>query len=56
MTKTLGPYRIDLIWNHPVWALTYGRWKYTPDMDERQWFMRSRIGPFMVQVTKCCHA
>ena len=56
MTKTIGPYRIDLIWNHPVWALTYGRWTYTPDMDDRQWFMRSRIGPFMVQVTKCCHA
>ncbi len=52
MTLTIGLYCLDVIWNHPVWALSYGRWTYSPDEDDRQWFMRSRIGPFKVQVTK----
>lgn len=52
MTLTIGLYRFDVIWNHPVWALSYGRWVYSPDEDSRAWFMRSRIGPFKVQVTK----
>lgn len=52
MTRTLGRYRVDLAWIHPVWALTYGRWTYHPDEDARAWFLRARMGPVMVQVTK----
>jgi hypothetical protein len=51
MRLLFGPYRAAVIWNHPVWALTYGRWTFGP-AEDRVWFLRSRIGPIKVQVTK----
>lgn len=49
MDVRMGSVLARIIWNHPVWALTYGRWRYTPEDDERRWFARLRLGPWKIE-------
>lgn len=54
MILTRGCNQLRLIWNHPTWALSYGRWTYRPEDDERLWFARVRVGPLKIEAVRCC--
>jgi hypothetical protein len=45
-------WEIRIVWNWPVVALSRGCWRYTPDIDPRRSFSRTRIGPVKVEVTR----
>lgn len=43
-----------LIWNWPAFSFTRGIWRYTPEIDPRRSFSRTRIGPVKVEITRWC--
>ena len=40
-----------LVWNYPVWAWSYQRWRYAREEDNRRWFCRIRLGWLKVEVS-----
>lgn len=54
ITVRIGKTQWVLVWNWPVWAWipSYQCWRYTPDIDDRRSYSRTRIGPFKVQITR----
>lgn len=42
------------LWNWPVfaWLPSYQCWRYTPDIDDRKSYSRTRWGPFRFDVVR----
>ncbi len=45
-------WELRLIWNYPVFAFSRGCWRYTPDIDPRRSFSRTRIGWVKYEMTR----
>ena len=43
---------VCLIWNFPVFAFSFGFWRYAPEDDPRAWFCRIRLGWFKIEATR----
>lgn len=52
MVLTRGRWELALVWNWPVWAWTYGRWRFPVGADDRAWFARVRLGWLKVEATR----
>ena len=55
MILTLGRTEFHIIDNRPVWALSWGLWRFARDQDDRLWFWRARVGPLKLEAVRCCH-
>ena len=47
-----GRYQVVAVWNGGVVAFTFGLWRYRLQDDARAWFLRWRVGPWKLEVTK----
>lgn len=48
-----GKWSITAVYNWPTlspWSVQ--RWRYRPEDDARRWFLRWRVGPFKIEVTR----
>lgn len=53
VTGQWGKTRLIAVWNWPVVTFTWLLVRYQPeDDDDRRWFLRTRIGPVKVEVTR----
>jgi hypothetical protein len=52
---TRGRSHFAIIDNRPVWALSWGLWRFAPDEDHRRWFWWARLGPLKFEAVRCCH-
>lgn len=54
MIATRGRNEFRIIDNRPVWALSWGLWRFPRGTDDRRWFWRARVGPWKLEAVRCC--